>query len=246
MLSRKTIVENIDLIRKNNELRNMTIDLEKFLSLDNKVQSVKSEYEEISRQANEHACALKLKKGPPSEEEITIGRALKDKRSSLDEALRTAEAELLELQQAIPNLTDSRAPIGETDASNALLEYGAWPKPEFDFAIRDHLELGALHNLFDFESASRVTGQGFYYLKGDAVRLDLALQLYAMAILERHGFVIHTTPDLARRDLIAGTGYNPRGSETQIYSVENANLGLIATAEITLRWATRTTLPDTI
>jgi seryl-tRNA synthetase len=234
MLDRNYIVQNADEIRRNNAARNMVVDRDRFLQLESDLRKLKTELDEVNRQANEHAAALKSKQVRPSNEELQQGRSLKEKRAALQGELRTVDGELLELQQSIPNLTDPRAPQGNSDADNTVIEFGQAPIPEFAFDVRDHVKLGALHGLFDFEAASRVTGQGFYYLKGDAVRLDLALQLYAIEILQRHGFHIHHTPDLARLELIAGTGYNPRGSETQIYSIQSSNLGLIATAEITL------------
>lgn len=234
MLDRRFIIENTELVRANTKNRNMEVDFDKFLDLDRLLRSLKVKVEEINRLANEQSTTLKSQKRKPSEDEIILGRQFKERRAGLEVELRNTEADLLELQQSIPNLTDSRAPIGESDQDNLFLEHGSTPKPTFDFEIRDHVELGKIHNLFDFESASKVTGQGFYYLKGDAVRLDLAIQLYAISILEHHGFEVIATPDIARLDLIAGTGYNPRGTETQIYSIENSNLGLIATSEITI------------
>jgi seryl-tRNA synthetase len=234
MLDRNYIMQHADEIRRNNNARNMVVDLDRFLELEGQVRKLKAELDEVNRQANEHAATLNSKDGRPTEKELNQGRTLKEKRAALQTELRTMDSELLELQQSIPNLTDPRAPQGTSDADNVVIGFGREPKPEFAFQVRDHVELGELHGLFDFEAASRVTGQGFYYLRDDAVRLDLALQLYAMEILQRHGFHIYHTPDLARLELIAGTGYNPRGSETQIYSIQSSNLGLIATAEITL------------
>ena len=79
-----------------------------------------------------------------------------------------------------------------------------------------------------------VAGHGFYFLKNEAVLLELALQRYAVDVLMGEGFTPVTTPDLARNDVLAGIGYIPRGPETQIYSIENTDLSLVATAEITL------------
>ncbi len=79
-----------------------------------------------------------------------------------------------------------------------------------------------------------MAGHGFYFLKNDSVLLELALQRYAVDVLMREGFTPLCTPDLARNDVLAGTGYIPRGPETQIYSIENTDLSLVATAEITL------------
>jgi seryl-tRNA synthetase len=79
-----------------------------------------------------------------------------------------------------------------------------------------------------------VTGQKFYYLKNEAALLELALVNYAFDILVKEGFTPVITPDLARSEILDGIGFNPRGNETQIYSIADTDLCLIATAEITL------------
>ena len=86
----------------------------------------------------------------------------------------------------------------------------------------------------DFEAGARVAGQKFYYLRNEAVLLDLALQHYALSVAQRHGFTLHVTPDLARESVLDGLGFNPRGESSQIYSVANSDLCLVGTAEITL------------
>jgi seryl-tRNA synthetase len=96
------------------------------------------------------------------------------------------------------------------------------------------VEIGETLDLIDFESGARVAGSGFYFLKNEAVLLELALQLYAVQKLVAEGFTPVVTPDLAATEILHGTGYIPRGPETQIYSIENSNLNLVATAEITL------------
>ncbi|MED5261854.1 MAG: serine--tRNA ligase, partial [Myxococcota bacterium] len=88
--------------------------------------------------------------------------------------------------------------------------------------------------LLDFERAAVVSGQKFYYLKNELVLLELGLQRFALDIAMAAGFVPYTTPDLARPSILEGIGFNPRGEETQVYSVEDADLCLIGTAEITL------------
>ena len=107
-------------------------------------------------------------------------------------------------------------------------------KPEFDFEPKDHVELMETLDLIDFEGGAKVSGQKFYYLKNQAVFLELALAQYAMSLLQKEGFTVHITPDLARHQILDGIGFNPRGAETQIYSIEESDLCLIATAEITL------------
>jgi seryl-tRNA synthetase len=89
-------------------------------------------------------------------------------------------------------------------------------------------------DLAEFAAGAKVAGPKFYYLKNDAVRLDLALQQYALSVASKHGFVLHTTPDLAKVEILAGLGFNPRGASTQVYSVADTDLCLVGTAEITL------------
>ena len=74
-------------------------------------------------------------------------------------------------------------------------------------------------DLIDFEGGARVTGQKFYYLKNQAAFLELALAQYALRLLQEDGFTIFLTPDLARKSVLHGVGFNPRGESTQIYSV---------------------------
>ena len=124
--------------------------------------------------------------------------------------------------------------MGADDQANLELFRGKTPLPEFDFKPLDHVELGEKLDLVDFEGGARVAGHGFYFLKNEAVLLELALQRYALDVLLAEGFTPMTTPDLARNEILEGVGFIPRGPETQIYSIEDTDLSLVATAEITL------------
>ncbi|MEK7500860.1 MAG: serine--tRNA ligase, partial [Patescibacteria group bacterium] len=107
-------------------------------------------------------------------------------------------------------------------------------KPKFDFEPKDHLELGERLDILDFEAGAKVAGSQFYYLKNEGALLELALINYAVNLLAAEGFKPLFTPDLAKARFYLGTGYMPRGDEAQIYEVKDENLGLIATAEVTL------------
>jgi seryl-tRNA synthetase len=104
----------------------------------------------------------------------------------------------------------------------------------FAFEPLDHLALGAKLGLWDFDAGARVAGQKFYFLRGEAVLLDLALQRFALEVAMRAGFTPYATPDVARRQIVDGLAFAPRGDETQIYSLTGTELDLIGTAEITL------------
>ncbi|MDQ3239606.1 MAG: serine--tRNA ligase, partial [bacterium] len=77
-------------------------------------------------------------------------------------------------------------------------------------------------------------GSQFYYLKNEAVMLELALQQYGMNLFSKKGFTPIITPDLAKSRYYLGTGYAPRGDEAQTYEIKDEDLGLIATAEVTM------------
>jgi seryl-tRNA synthetase len=148
--------------------------------------------------------------------------------------LNAWQAELETIQRGIPNMAHPAAPIGFTDAENLECRRGKHAPRDFAFKPQDHVEIGQRLGLFDFEAGAKTTGHGFYFLKNDAVLLDLALQRFAVEVLMREGFMLTTTPDLARREILEGIGFNPRGTETQIYSISDTDLCLVATAEITL------------
>ena len=130
-------------------------------------------------------------------------------------------------------MTHPDAPIGKTDKESSVVR--TWGEiPKFGFETKDHVALSDQLDLIDFESGARVAGAGFYFFKNEAVLLELALVQFAVQKLMAAGFTLYTTPDLARNSVLEGTGYTPRGDETQIYSIEGTDLSLVATAEITL------------
>jgi seryl-tRNA synthetase len=163
---------------------------------------------------------------------IARGKELKELVSANETELKAAEAQVRDLQVRIPNLTHPDAPVGGEDAIRIERTWG--DKPKFDFEPLDHVALAEKLDLVDLEAGSKVAGHGFYYLKNEAVLLELALVQYAVHKLRKEGFTLFTTPDLARDEVLEGIGFLPRGPEAQIYSIENSDLSLVATAEITL------------
>jgi seryl-tRNA synthetase len=194
-----------------------------------------NEVQELNTQAN--ANNKRIKQAADSEQREAIieeGRRLRERKDVAQAACDALDAEAVGIQRLIPNLSHPDAPIGKDDKANLEISKGQHAPCQFSFKPLDHVELGQRLDLFDFESAARTTGHGFYFLKNDAVLLDLSLQRYALDLLIAEGFTPTITPDLARNEILEGVGFIPRGPETQIYSVENSDLSLIATAEITL------------
>ena len=97
-----------------------------------------------------------------------------------------------------------------------------------------HDELMGDLDMVDFERGTKVAGQKFYFYKNDAVKLNQALINYGLDVLENHGYIFVETPDLVKNEILDGSGFNPRGEESQIYEIKDTDLSLIGTAEITM------------
>ena len=230
MLDLKHIRDNPDAVKANNALRRSEADVDGLLELAARRGELLTEIQNSQKRQKEVAAGVKGAKGQDQRQPlIEEGKTLKVAVAGMEEELRAVEEKLADIQAQIPNLTHPDVPTGDEDA--VVREVGE--RPKLDKPL-DHVALCEKHGLADFEAGSRVTGASFYYLTGDGALLELALIHYAMRKLVEAGFTPVITPDLARTEMVAGTGYIPRGPETQIYSLDGHDLCLIATAEITL------------
>ncbi len=235
MLDRKFIVDNSEAVKRNCRNRGVPADIDRFLALEDLRREKQAEIENLNRRANEVSKSIgQAKDAAEREARKEEGRTLRERTGQLRAELDALAAEQDAIHRLIPNMSHPDAPLGGDDQANLEVGRGKTPLPTFGFKPLDHVELGERLDLIDFEGGARVAGHGFYFLKNEAVLLELALQRYALGLLIAEGFTPMTTPDLASNQILEGTGYIPRGPETQIYSIENQNLSLVATAEITL------------
>jgi seryl-tRNA synthetase len=232
MLAPRSLSERRDEIAASCRRRGVRADVDAAVALQAQVAAKQTELNEANRRRNEHQEAGK--KLPPEERAAhgLEGRALKEAVSRIEAELAEKRARLEEALAKLPNLIHPDVPDGgEEDAR----ELSRWGEPrQFDFPALDHVQLGHKLDLLDFDGGAKVAGQKFYYLKNEAVLLELALQRYALDLVLEEGFTPYVTPDVARPAILEGIGFNPRGAETQIYSLANEDLCLIGTAEITL------------
>src|SRR3989344_3758685 len=231
---------DIELIRKNPEIvkdalkkRGADVDIDYIREVDAKRLAALRELEDMRALHNIASDAIAQKSGTERDEAITKSKELKDRIGHKEFEQKTLEDEVNELLNQIPNLPLAEVPVGVSEKDNVVLrEVG--DKHNFDFEPKDHVLLGADLGIIDFESGSKVTGAGFYYLKNEGVLLEMALAHYALDLLKLRGFSLWLTPDMSRERFYLGTGYLPRGPEAQIYEIKESDLGLIATAEVTL------------
>lgn len=233
MLDIKFILENQDIIKDSIAKRGVKADLETLVDSYAKRKALTLESENCRAEANQIAKSIPKMPDSEKQEWIKKGKALNAKIAELEAEILQIDAIYQEALLTIPNLLAADTPSGETDAENLVLRSHLSPTV-FDFKPKDHLELGKALDLIDFESGSKVTGSKFYFLKNDAVFLELALELFTMKLAAERGYTTLITPDLAKKSILTGTGFSPRGEEANIYNLEDMDLSLIATAEITV------------
>lgn len=231
MLDIKLILEQTDAIRDSIKHRGAKADLDGVLSLAKERKAVLLEVEQKRTVANQIAKKIPQMDAAERPALIDQGRLLNHDISQLEEKLRNIEETYQEAILTIPNLLAEDTPLGTSDIENVVLRTVGTPRV-FDFAPKDHVELGKTLDLIDFDKGTKVAAPKFYFLKNDAVLLEFALKAFAMKIASGFGYTPLITPDLAKKSILIGAGFTPRGEESNIYHVEDLDLSLIATAEI--------------
>jgi seryl-tRNA synthetase len=198
--------------------------LDEALELDDRRRALLPELEELRRRKNEASKRigeLQRTAGDASEA-IAEVRSFSAREKELDEELRSVEERRSAALALLPNLPDETAPLED----EVLREEGQAGAPG-----RSHVEL--LGSNLDLESAARVSGSRFAYLKGPLVRLELALVQWAIALLDEKGFTPVVPPVLVREQALFGTGFLP-DTEQQVYRVPDDDLYLAGTSEVPL------------
>jgi seryl-tRNA synthetase len=191
------------------------------------IESAQAERKALSKQIGEAKQRGEDAEGPMAQ----VG-ALKERIESGKAELEKVEADLQRVATTLPNLPDPDAPDGMTEEDAvALREVGE--RPDFDFEPRDHLQIGTELGLIEMESAARVSGSRFAYLKGDLVLLELALVRFAIQLVREEGHEPVVPPVLVREEALYGTGFLP-GDRDQIYEIPKDELFLVGTSEVSL------------
>ena len=234
MLDLRYVRENPEAVAENCRNRGVVADIDLVVKLADRRSGLIQELNELKHQQNQLAKSVGGERDPERRKYlIAESRRMKEAIPERETELQMVERRLREEMLKIPNMTHPDSPIGKDDTENVELKR-VGEIPTFDFEPRDHVELGEALGIIDFEAGTKVAGSKFYFLRADAVLLELGLVRYALDMLIERGYEPTITPDLARDEALVGTGFIPRGPETQIYSIEDSDLSLVATAEITL------------
>jgi seryl-tRNA synthetase len=234
MIDLHTLKERLRSVHDNIMNRALQADAELTLALYETRNKVQTRMEELRRQRNDAANRMKDVKDPQERGQlIEEGKTLKTIIAELEVELGEISRRLFTEAAKIPNMAHPDAPLGADDSANREIKQ-VGVIPTFSFEPKDHVQLAEALELVSFEAGAKVTGPKFYFLQNEAVLMEWALVRYAMDILIKHKFKLYQTPDLAKTTILEGIGFNPRGSESNIYPLEGEDLCLVGTAEITL------------
>lgn len=220
MIDLEILRKDPDRVRAAIKKKHMDVDIDRILILDAERRTLIQQIEELRSKRN-HL---------PIEQMKTEGPKIKEKLKNLEETIDPIEREFSEKTHYIPNFPNFDVPEGKDETENVEVSLHG-EKPQFDFDPKDHEELLKLHDLAEFDAAAKISGSKFYYLKNQAVILEMAVMRFAMDKVIARGFMPMTTPDLVRREAMYGTGHFPPESDAYLTTDD---LYLAGTAEVAL------------
>ncbi|CAL1188592.1 unnamed protein product [Candida parapsilosis] len=218
----KSLIDDVDYIVKTRPMQSSTY---------TKINTLKRERAEL---------AEKVQKKEPNVDEIKrrLGE-IKNEIKPLEKLVKELQEEIYSRAEALPNLLDPTVPKSETQEE--LVQYINTTSDEVSgFAdsdsTRDHKTIGEQFHLFDFATASKISGPSWYYLLGDGALLEQALVQYALSKARQHGYTMVIPPSIVKSEIVRACGFKPndQNNEKQIYQIEDEPRSLTGTAEIPL------------
>lgn len=228
MLDIRFIRENADLVQKSADAKRYKVSVADVLKVDEEKRGLQQQVDDLRARRND--IAAQMKSGKPDPKLIAQGKEIKSKLAELEEQLKEVDARLTDGINSLPNIIFDDVPMGGEEDSVPVAEWG-----ECKSSGVDHLDYAISRNWVDFERGAKVAGAKFYYLKNELALLENALLQYGLHKVIAHGFTYMTVPHMVNGRVLTGTGFAPRTSEqSDEYFIEKEDLGLIATAEMSI------------
>jgi len=230
MLDIKFIRENKDLVEFAIKKKKVKLELDDLIKADEKRLKVLAEVERLRAKQNLVSQRMpELKKDSEKAELIKSMQILKEDLKIEEEKLREIMETWRDLMLRVPNVPDVSVPDGDSDADNR--EVKVWgEKPNFDFPLKDHVEIMTDLDMVDFERGTKVHGFRGYFLKNDGAILSMAIWRYAMDFFGKRGFTPIIAPAVVRKEHFFGTGHLP-GDAEDLYETQDDDY-LSGTAEV--------------
>lgn len=237
MLDLNFVRENLDKVREALGNRNFPAEsLDKFVELDVERRRVIGESDQINQRRNSSSKEIGALMQAGKREEAEAKKAevagLKDKQSDLETKRKEVEAKMDELLAGLPNMPAADVPVGADESANE--EIRRWGEPrEFDFEVKDHVDLGEALGILDMERAAKISGSRFAILNGAGARLERALINFMLDVhTTEHGYTETLPPFLVNRKTLFGTNQLPKFEEDLFHIKDERELALIPTAEV--------------
>lgn len=232
MLDIKFIRENADIVKEAAKNKYIKVDIDKLLELDKNIRKLNQDLDKMKEEKNTLSSSIPTLKDDEKIKTIEYVKTLKERISSVESQLTPLRKEYDDLMYEVPGVPLEEVPIGETDEDNVEIKR-VGTIPTFDFEIKDHVDLAESLDLVDIPRGVKIAGSRSYYLKNEAVLLEMALCRYVIDKLVKKGFTPMTVPTLVKEAPMYGTSYFPGGRD-QAYAVTEDNLYLVGTSEVAL------------
>ena len=237
MLDLNYVRENLEAVRTALEKRGApTAALEDFAQADAERRRVIAESDQLNAERNtasrEIGALMKDGKRDEADARRKAVNESKERIAQLDQEREHAETRMRELLSTLPNIPHESVPVGPDESAN--VEVRRWgTKPKFDFAPKDHVDLGNALGILDLERATKITGARFAILNGAGARLSRALIDFMLDLHTReHGYRETLPPFIVNRDSLFGTGQLPKSAEDLFKLEDERGFYLIPTAEV--------------
>lgn len=237
MLDLQYVRENLETVREALNNRNFPTDLlDKFAELDAERRRVIGESDRLNQLRNSSSREIGelMKAGRRDEAEAKKAEVtgVKEKQAELDKSRDDAETQMRDLLANLPNIPAADVPVGKDESAN--VEIRKWGEPkEFDFEVKDHVDLGEALGILDQERAVKITGSRFAILNGAGARLERALVNFMLDVhTTQHGYTETLPPFMVNRKSLFGTNQLPKFEEELFHIKDERGFALIPTAEV--------------
>jgi seryl-tRNA synthetase len=229
------------------ETRNYTLDVSAVEALESSRKQLAMETQELQNLRNTRSKSIGQAKAKGEDVAALMAEVagLGDKLKANEQALAEVQAKLAEIALGIPNLPHESVPVGKDEHDN--VETARWGTPRsFDFAVKDHVELGERHGWLDGDAGAKLSGARFTVLRGQLARLHRAIGQFMLDLhTGEHGYLECNVPVIVNADSMQGTGQLPK-FEDDLFATEvgDTKRYLIPTAEVPLTNLVRDTIQD--
>jgi seryl-tRNA synthetase len=238
MLDPKLLRSDLNAVAESLQTKGYTLDCEAFLALEAQRKALQVAAESLQQERNAYSKSMgKLigeakAKGEDIEPLKAKGEQIKNDSAAADLALTEVQGQLDDLLQGLPNIPHSSVPAGKTEDDN--IELRRWGTPrQFDFEIKDHVDLGDGFNGLDFDVAAKITGSRFSMMRGGLASLHRALTQFMLNThIGEHGYEEVYVPYIVNRESLFGTGQLPKFEEDLFKLNDEREFYLIPTAEV--------------